>query len=83
MLHPKLCLHPKLRAFLDGKWFAFQSFDGSWSRQVDGDVGAAFDFEREGLDHAAASVASSDGQGSAGGDAQGGFPAGEGWIILV
>ena len=83
MLHPELSLHTELGSLLDDERLAFQRFDGSRRGQVDGDVRAAFHFERKGLDDAAASVTGSDGEGGARGEAEGGFPTVEGFVFLV
>jgi len=83
MLHPELGLHAELGSLFDDEWLAFQGFDGSRRGQVDGDVWAAFDFEGKGFDYAAASVTGGDGEGGACGEAEGGFPAVEGFIFLV
>lgn len=56
MLHNEVCLHAELGSFLDGERFRFERFDGTWGGQIDGDVGAAFDFEGEGFDDAATLV---------------------------
>jgi hypothetical protein len=31
-------------ALLDDEWFLFQVLDGTWGREINGDVGPAFDF---------------------------------------
>jgi len=83
MLDLKLGLHAEFGSLLDGEWFVFQSFDGSRRREVDGNVWTTFDFEGEGFDDAAAGVTGGGGEGGAGGDAEGGFPAVEGFVVLV
>lgn len=53
MLHDKVGLHAKLGSFLDGERFRFKRFDGTWGGQINGDVGAPFDFKSERFDNAA------------------------------
>ena len=53
MLHDKVGLHAELGSLLNGERFRFERFDGAWGGQIDGDVGAAFDFESERFDDAA------------------------------
>jgi len=31
-------------ALFDGEWFPFKRLDGTWGREINGDVGPAFDF---------------------------------------
>lgn len=83
MLDDEGGLHAELCAFFDGEGFRFEGLDGARGRQVDGDVGAGVDFEGEGSDDAAALVFGVDGDGGRGGDAEGGFPAVEGFVVLV
>ena len=56
VLHDEIGLHAELGALLDSEGFRFQSFDGTRSGQIDGDVGTAFNFEGEGSNDAAALV---------------------------
>lgn len=83
MLHDKVRLHAELCPLLDGEGFRLERLDGTGGGQVDGDVGAAIDFEGEGSDDAAALVFGVDVDGGGGGDAEGGFPAVEGFVVLV
>ena len=83
VLHDESGLHAELGPFLDGEGFRFERLDGPRGGQVDGDVGAAFDFEGEGLDDAAALVFGVHVDGRGRGNAQRGFPAIEGFIVLV
>lgn len=53
MLHPESSLHAELRALFDGEGLRLQRLNGAGGGQVDGDVGAAFDFEGQGADDAA------------------------------
>ena len=53
MLHDEVGLHAELGSFLDGERLRFERLDGTRGGQIDGDVGAPFDLEREGLDDAA------------------------------
>ena len=72
-----------MSAFFDGEGFRLEGFDGAGSGQVDGDVRSTFDFEGEGSDDAASLIFGVDCDGGGGGDAEGGFPAVEGFVILV
>ena len=83
MLHDEVGLHAELGPFLDGERFRFQRFDGAGGGQIDGDVGAAFDLEGERFDDAATLVLGVHVDGGGGGDAERGFPAVEGLVILV
>lgn len=56
MLHDEIGLHAEFGSLLDGEGFGFERLDRARGRQVDGDVGAAFDFESERLDDAAALI---------------------------
>ena len=56
MLHDEVGLHAEFGALLDGEGFRFERLDGTGSGQIDGHVGAAFDFESERLDNAATVV---------------------------
>ena len=56
MLHHEVGLHAEFGSFLDGERGLFEIFDGVGAGQVDGDIGAAFDFERERFDDAAALI---------------------------
>ena len=53
MLHNEVGLHAELGSFLDGERFRFERFDGAWGGQINGDVGAPFDFKSERFDNAA------------------------------
>ena len=75
--------HAELGPFLDDERLAPQGLDAAGRGQIDDHVGAAVDFERERLDHAAARVARCDGERGAGGDAERGFPPVEGFVVLV
>lgn len=44
MLDDEVGFHLVGAAFLDGEWLAFEGLEGAWGGEVDGDVGAAFDF---------------------------------------
>ena len=83
MLHHELSFHAETRAFLDGEGLAFQLLDGAGRGQVDGDIRAAVDFQAERSDHAAALVGGVDGDAGGVGDAEGGFPAFEGFVVLI
>lgn len=83
MLHHKGRLHAEMGAFFDGEGFRLEGFDGAGSGQVDGDVRSTFDFEGERFDHAASLISGVDCDGWGGGDAQGGFPAVEGFVVFV
>lgn len=83
MLHYEVCFHAEFSSFLDGERGLFQVLEGTGAGQVDGDVWSAFDFEGERFDDAAALVFGVDGDGRGGGDAEGGFPAVEGFVVLV
>ena len=83
MLHYEIRFHAEFSSFLDGERGLFEIFEGTGAGQVDGDVGSAFDFEGERFDDAAALVFGVDGDGGGGGDAEGGFPAVEGFVVLV
>ena len=83
VLHDESGLHAELGPFLDGEGFRFQRFDGTRGGQVDGDVGATFDFKGEGFDDAAAFVFGVHVDGRGRGNAKRGFPAIEGFIVLV
>ena len=83
MLHDEVGLHAELGSFLDGEGFRFERLDGAGGGQVDGDVGAAFDLERERLDDAATVILGVYEDGRGGGNAEGGFPAVEGFVVLV
>ena len=67
MLDDKVCLHSELGAFLDGERFRLEGFNRAGSGQVDSEVRAAFDFEGERFDHAAALVLWVDRDGGGGG----------------
>lgn len=56
MLDDEVGLHAELGALLDGEGFGLERLDGARGRQIDGDVGAGFDFEGERFDDAAALV---------------------------
>ena len=47
MLHLKGGLHAKVRALLDREGLVLEPLDGAGARQVDDDVGAAFDLPKE------------------------------------
>ena len=83
VLHNEIGLHAELGPFLDGEGFGLQGLDGARGGQVDGDVGTGFDFEGEGFDDAAALVFGVHGDGRGGGNAERGFPAVEGVVVLV
>lgn len=83
MLYHEIRLHTEFGAFLDGERGLLEIFDGVGAGQVNGDVGAAFDFEGERFDDAAALVFGVDVDGWGRGDAEGGFPAVEGFVVLV
>ena len=83
MLHDELRLHAKGCPFLDGERLASKLLHATGGGQVDGDVGAAVDFQSEGFDHAAAFVGGVNGESGRVGDAEGGFPAVEGFVVLV
>ena len=75
MLDYKVGLHAEMGALLDGERLAFELLEGAWRGEVDGNVGAAFDFKAKGFDDAAAVVGGVDGETRGIGDAQRGFPA--------
>ena len=83
MLDDKVGLHAEVGALLDGERLALELFDGAGGGQVDGDVGAALDFKTEGFNNAAAVVGGVDGNTRGVGDAQRGFPAVEGFVVLI
>ena len=83
MLHDEIGLHAELGPLLDGEGFRLERLDGPGSGQVDGDVGAAFDLESERLDDAAAVILGVYEDGRGRGNAEGGFPAVEGFVVLV
>lgn len=83
MLHDKGRLHAERGAFFDDEWLLFESLDRSWSSQVDGDVWSTFDFEGKRLDNAATMVIGVDCNRRRRGNAEGGFPTVEGFVISV
>ena len=83
MLNDEVGLHAKLCAFLDGEGLTFQFLETAGGGQVENDVWTAGNFEAEGLDDAAAFVGGVDGDGGGVGEAEGGLPAFEGFVILV
>lgn len=81
VLDAELCLHAELGALLDLEWLLLEVLERAGRRQVDGDVGATGDFERQGLNHALARVRGVDGEGGAGAaEAERGFPFCEGFV---
>lgn len=83
MLYDEIGLHAELGPLLDGEGFRLERLDGTGSGQVDGDVGAAFDLESERLDDAATVILGVYEDGRGRGNAEGGFPAVEGFVVLV
>lgn len=83
MLHYEIRFHSEFGPFLDGERGLFQIVEGTWAGQVNRDVGSAFDFESERFDDAAALVFGVDVDGWGRGDAEGGFPAVERFVVLV
>lgn len=82
MVYRKLDLGVELGAFFDRERFVFERLEGVGARQVERDVWAAGGFNGEGLDDAFARVVGV-ADGVAGVEAQGGFPAVEGFVVLV
>lgn len=70
-------------AFFDDERLRFESFDRAGSGQVDDGVGSTFDFEGERSDNAATLVFGVDCNWWGRGNAEGGFPTVEGFVILV
>ena len=62
VLHPELRLHAELGPLLDAEGFLFQLLHAARRGQVDDDVVAALDLEREGGDDAFAFVRGVDGE---------------------
>lgn len=60
MLHHEIRLHAELGSFFDGERFRLESFHGAGGGQVDSNIRAAFDFESERFDDAAALVSGID-----------------------
>lgn len=83
MLHHKGRLHAEMGAFFDDERLLSETFDRAWSGQVDGDVRSTFDFEGERSDNAATIVFGVDCNWWRRGNAEGGFPTVEGFVILV
>ena len=83
MLDLEIGFHAELGAFFDDERLALEGFYAAWRGQVDDHVRTAFHLESERLDHAAASVTGRHCEWSASGDAERGFPAVEGFVVLV
>ena len=83
MLHHEVRLHTKLGALLDAERLRLECFQAPGGSQVDGDVGAAFNFQGEGFDYTASLVLGVDGDRRARGYAEGSFPAVERFVILI
>lgn len=84
MLNLELRLHAELSALLDRERLVLQVLQGTGLGEVDDDIWAAFDFERERMNDAGARIVGvGDGFAGAGADAERGFPAGERLIFLV
>ena len=83
MLDYERGLHAKVSAFFDAERLAFQLLDGAGCGQVDDDIGPALDFEPERFNDATALVRWVHGKTWRVGDAQRGFPAIQGFIVLI
>lgn len=83
MLDPEVGLHAELGAFLDGEGLALERFDAARRGQIDDEVWAALDLERERGDDAAALVRWVGIERFAGRKPEGGFPAVERFVVLV
>lgn len=82
MVHLEDNLDPERSALLDGERLILETLESAGGGEVDEDIGAAFDFQGEGLDDAFAGVVGV-ADGFAAVQAQGGFPAVEGFVVLV
>lgn len=83
MLDHKFRLHAETSPFLDSKRLVLESFDGTRGSKVDDYVGAAFDFESEGLDDTFTLVVGIHCYGWARRETEGGLPAIERLIFLI
>jgi len=82
MVHLEDDLDPESSTLLDRKRLVLETLQSAGGGEVNKDVGAAFDFESERLDDAFAGVVGI-ANGVAGVQTQRGFPAVEGFVVLV
>lgn len=83
VLDPEDGLHAEFGSFFDGERLGLEFLNGTGRVQVNDDVGASFDFESQGLNHAAALIGGVHGERGRVRDTEGGLPTVEGFIVLV
>lgn len=81
-MHLELDLDAEGRSLLDCKWLFLERLEGTGRRQLNHHVGTALDLQGEGLDDAFSGVVGVADR-VAGVEAEGGFPAVQGFVILV
>ena len=83
MLNYKIGLHAEVGTFLDRERLAFELLHGARCSKVNGDIGAALDLETERFDDTPAFVGRINSKTRGVGDAQRGFPAVQGFVVLI